>query len=89
MTAAPTTTHHANMAMTAGGAWRPLRPARDTSLWHRWKRERACRREVGHCWHPHGFTEWWCCACGGETEGHPPQKCVHCLAAQAAGTLAT
>lgn len=77
------TAHHVNSAEVAPGIWRPHRPARDTSLWHRWKRERACRKTLGHCWHPEPETmiDWFCCACGGEADGQPPQECVQCLAA--------
>lgn len=81
--------HHHVAQEVAPGAWQPAKPARDNSLWHRWKKERACRRETGHCWHPEGFHDWFCCMCAGETEGMPAQKCVHCLAEQAAAEVAS
>lgn len=84
-----TATHHENRVEVAPGVWRATRPERASSLLRRWTRERACRGEIGHCWHPDGFAEWFCCSCGGETEGQPAQECVHCLAEQpTAGTVA-
>lgn len=83
------TTHHLNAAEIAPGVWQPARPLRDTSLWHRWRRERACRQTVGHCWHPESLIDWYCCECGGETDGQPPQKCVHCLGEEAGSRFAS
>lgn len=53
---------------------RPVRPIRRPG----WRERRACRRDIGHCWHAEGFTEWWCCACGADTEGMPVQFCRYC-----------
>jgi hypothetical protein len=71
--------HHATKRQIAPGIWGHARPLRDTSWWHRLKRERACRKTTGHCWHPDGLIDWWCCMCGADTEGSPPQNCVHCV----------
>lgn len=70
--------HHRVRHRTAAGALEIVRPVRDTSWWHRWKAERACRKQLGHCWHPEGMIDWWCCLCSGETEGMPEQRCVFC-----------
>jgi hypothetical protein len=61
------------------------RPLRDSSWWHRWRQERACRKATGHCWHADemGMIGWFCCCCGGETDGMPPQRCIHCTATPA------
>jgi hypothetical protein len=72
--------HHRTRREVAPGVWEIARPLRDTSWWHQWKRQRRCRRETGHCWHPEGLIDWWCCLCSGETDGMPPQECVHCTA---------
>lgn len=74
--------HHSVMRRVAPGVTEVVRPLRDTSWWHRWRQERACRQATGHCWHPSGFVDWWCCMCGGETDGIPPNRCIHCLAEQ-------
>lgn len=73
--------HHSVKVRTAG-LLLVARPLRDTSWWHRWKQERACRKATGHCWHPEGLVDWWCCMCSGETDGMPEQRCAHCLAVQ-------
>ncbi len=70
--------HHQNLRRVSPGVSEVARPLRDTSWWHRWEAERACRKAYGHCWHPDGFVEWWCCMCSGETDGMPPQECVFC-----------
>lgn len=55
------------------------RPARLTSRWQQWKRERACRRLTYHCWHPaNAMIEWFCCMCGGDVDGMPAQRCTMC-----------
>jgi hypothetical protein len=71
--------HHQN-AVLHGGLWTIARPLRDTNPWHRWRQERRCGKEVGHCWHPdyEDWIGWWCCMCSKETEGMPPQRCRHC-----------
>lgn len=79
-----TTSHHRNH-IRVGGVLEVARPLRDTSWWHRWQQERACRKTTGHCWHPDGLIDWWCCMCSAETDGMPAQKCVHCLAAEQSG----
>jgi hypothetical protein len=73
--------HHRTAREIAPGVWDVARPLRDTSLWHRWKQERACRKATGHCWHPEALIDWFCCLCGADTDGMPPQECVHCRAA--------
>jgi hypothetical protein len=77
--------HHAVSTRSPEGAVYVARPLRDTSWWHRWKQERACRKGTGHCWHPEGLIDWWCCMCSAETDGMPEQECVHCLKAAADG----
>jgi hypothetical protein len=69
--------HHRILA-TAAGTWGVARPLRDTSWWRRHQAERACRKTLGHCWHPEGLIDWWCCACSGETDGMPEQRCKVC-----------
>lgn len=70
--------HHRVKVRSAAGTLEVARPLRDTSWWHRWRQERACRKATGHCWHPDGFVDWWCCMCSAGTDGMPPQRCVHC-----------
>jgi hypothetical protein len=70
--------HHANAREVAPGLWQVAKPLRDTSPLHRWNRERACLKSLGHCWHPEDMIGWYCCECGGDTEGTPEQWCVHC-----------
>lgn len=74
-------THHSLRVRAAPGVPEVARPLRDPSRWHRWRQERACRKAIGHCWHPDemGMIGWFCCTCGGETDGMPKQECVHCL----------
>lgn len=71
--------HHAVVRRVAPGVTEVVRPLRDTSWWHRWRQERACRRATGHCWHPEDLIGWWCCMCSGETDGMPKQECGYCL----------
>lgn len=75
------TAHPRGVMRQIGTVWVVARPLRDTSWWHRWKQERRCRKVAGHCWHPDGLVDWWCCMCSGETDGMPPERCIHCLAA--------
>ena len=70
--------HHTKAREVAPGHWAVVKPLRDSSLWHRWKAERACRATVRHCWHPEDLIGWFCCECGAETDGMPAQDCVHC-----------
>jgi hypothetical protein len=70
--------HHANQTETVSGVWEVARPLRDTSRWRQLRREWRCRTTVGHCWHPIGMIDWWCCVCSGETDGMPAQNCAHC-----------
>jgi hypothetical protein len=51
----------------SGGIWSHAKPLRDTSWWHRRKRERSC---PGHEWHPENsmVIDWFCCKCGKETD---------------------
>lgn len=78
-------THHSIRVRVMPGRSEVARPLRDSSWWHRWRQERACRKMVGHCWHPdeQGMIGWFCCECGGEVDGMPKQECVHCTAAPA------
>lgn len=69
--------HHSIMRRVGGGA-EIARPLRDTSWWHRWRAERACRKTLGHCWHPDGLVDWWCCECSAETDGMPKHECTVC-----------
>lgn len=73
--------HHRVRREVAPGVWEVARPLRDTSWWHRRKQERACRKTLGHCWHPAGFVDWWCCECSAETDGMPAQECKICVRA--------
>lgn len=52
----------------------PLQPIRRGGWRERW----ACRKNLGHCWHPEALIYWWCCACGVEIEGMPAQDCRFC-----------
>lgn len=72
--------HHASGRQVSPNFWEPDRPIRDTSPIDRWRREHACRKEVGHCWHPEGLIDWWCCLCAAEMDGMPSQACRYCLA---------
>jgi hypothetical protein len=73
-----TTDQHHRVKTLRAGAYVVARPLRDTSWWHRWRQERACRKATGHCWHPELMISWWCCMCSAERDGMPPQECVHC-----------
>jgi hypothetical protein len=75
-------THHASLTEAAPGVWQVARPLRDTSLWHQWRRERACRKTIGHCWHPEAFADWFCCVCSAETGGMPARQCAFCAATE-------
>lgn len=78
------TTHHSTRVERVPGVWEVAKPLRHTSWWCRFKQERACRKAVGHCWHPEDLIGWFCCSCGGETDGMPAQECVHCKTKEAA-----
>lgn len=69
--------HHATMRRIAPGVTEVARPLRGTG-WTQWRAERACRKTTGHCWHPDGFVDWWCCSCSAETDGMPEQRCTSC-----------
>lgn len=71
--------HHATKAERAPGIWQVARPLR-AGWWTQRQRERRCRREIGHCWHPEGIVDWWCCECSAETEGMPRKECAVCAA---------
>lgn len=50
----------------------PAKPLRDTSPWHRWRRQRACHKVGGHWWHPADtMIAWFCCQCGADRDGTP------------------
>lgn len=70
--------HHTVGRESAVGVWEPARPERDSV--RPWVRERACRIRTGHCYHPEGLVDWWCCMCGRDEQGMPEQKCVYCVA---------
>jgi hypothetical protein len=70
--------HHSIQREVAPGYWEVAKPERDSSIWHRWRQERHCRTTLGHCFHPEGFSDWFCCECGAETDGMPPQRCCYC-----------
>lgn len=70
---------HHSVVERRGGLKVVARPLRDTSRWHRRKREDACRKTTGHCWHADGMVDWWCCICSADIEGMPPQQCIYCL----------
>jgi len=72
------TTHHRVRVEQTPGIWNVARPLRDTSRWHQRKAERNCAKTTGHCWHPAGLIDWWCCLCSADTSGMPPQNCIHC-----------
>jgi len=69
--------HHTTVRRIAPGITEVARPLRGAG-WTRWKAERTCRKTTGHCWHPEGMIDWWCCMCSAETDGMPTQRCVHC-----------
>jgi hypothetical protein len=71
--------HHSNLAERALGIWQVARPLR-VGWWEQRKRERRCRQELGHCWHPDGYVDWWCCECSADTDGMPLRRCGHCAA---------
>lgn len=73
-----TNRHHVTKVQVIPGVWDYARALRDTSWWHRWRAEQACRKTTNHCWHPDAFADWWCCMCSADTGGMPPQQCVHC-----------
>lgn len=75
--------NHHTVKRKVGGVLVVVRPLRDSSPWHRWKQERACRRDLGHCWHPESLIGWWCCECSAEIDGMPPQNCSFCLVEEA------
>lgn len=68
---------HHQVLRRVGGTTVVARPVRVTWL-TQWSRERACRKTLGHCWHPDGMIDWWCCECSAVTDGIPPQNCRHC-----------
>jgi hypothetical protein len=70
--------HHTNARQLAPNGWEVVKPLPDSSPWHRWKRDRACHKALGHCYHPEDLIGWFCCECGAETDGMPPQDCVRC-----------
>lgn len=72
-----------------GGQWRPAKPLkfRGFTGWFRQRSAEArCARTIGHCWHvEHGsMIDWYCCCCGGEIDGNPPQHCRPCETLKAA-----
>jgi hypothetical protein len=72
--------HHSVRAQVAPGIWDVARPLRAHGLWLRWRHERQCAKTLGHCWHPaDAMIGWFCCTCGGETDGMPPQRCRVCI----------
>lgn len=76
-----TAAHH-GVRQHLGGTWVIARPLR-AGWWTQRRAERRCRDAIGHCWHPDGYVDWWCCECSAETDGCPPQRCSIC---QGAGT---
>jgi hypothetical protein len=56
-----------------------IRPLRAHG-WTQWRAERRCRKTLGHCWHPEGLVDWWCCVCSAETAGMPVLQCRECKA---------
>jgi hypothetical protein len=73
--------HHAARLNRGNGAgYEVARPAQFTSRRQQRRRERACRKTIGHCWHPASGmgVDWWCCECSGETDGNPPNRCAQC-----------
>lgn len=73
------TSHHQTVRRI-GDIMIVARPARGSGLTQR-HRERVCHKTIGHCWHPGGMIDWWCCECSAETDGTPPQNCIHCVEA--------
>lgn len=71
--------HHGARTQRPGAQPEIVRPPRPASWRERRRRIRACRRQLGHCWHPAGgMVDWWCCECSAETDGNPPQRCRRC-----------
>jgi hypothetical protein len=64
--------HTAWESKTRGGVWFPARPMREQHWWDQWLRERACKKNGGHWWHPaDAMIEWFCCRCGKDRDGMP------------------
>ena len=69
--------HHATKVRTPVGD-EVAQPVRATGV-TRWRVERACRKQIGHCWHPaDAMIAWFCCECGSERDGMPPHTCRLC-----------
>lgn len=73
--------HHTVRREAAPGVWVVARPLRSGSWWFRRREERDCRKVYGHCWHPDGYVDWWCCMCSADTDGMPEQRCIVCTRA--------
>lgn len=64
--------HTAWVSPTRGGVWFPAKPAREQRWWDQRLRERACKKNGGHWWHPADpMIEWFCCQCGKDRDGMP------------------
>jgi hypothetical protein len=56
----------------AGSVWFPAQPDREQGWWQQWRRERACKKNGGHWWHPaDAMIAWFCCRCGKDRDGSP------------------
>jgi len=55
-----------------------VKPAREVHWWKRWQAERECSKMWGHCYHPEGMVDWFCCMCGHEEDGMPEDECKIC-----------
>jgi hypothetical protein len=64
--------HLSWVSPTRGGVWFPARPMREASWLDQWRKQRACKRNGGHWWHPADpMIEWFCCRCGKDRDGTP------------------
>lgn len=74
--------HHSTTCEVAPGIWEIARPMRASGWLLRRRLERQCRKTLGHCWHPaDAMIAWFCCNCGADEDGMPPQRCRLCLEA--------
>ncbi len=74
-------THHTIVVRVAPGVTEIARPLRASGFFLRRRLERNCGKTLGHCWHPDGMIDWWCCNCSGDEDGMPPQRCRICTEA--------
>lgn len=76
--------HHKDVTTDSWGNRSVRRPLPLRGWIGQWRRKRACREKIGHCWHPENGmgVDWWCCECAAMTDGMPPDGCRWCRAAR-------